>query len=220
MDQEFNEIERAFELNPEDKASLERYTAALRREPTKQPIQEYYRFKFRCPLQWSDFTPTDNHYVRHCQECARDVHFVTNLFDFQKHALANHCVAVVDMPAFQEGAELLNQPELDALRPQPCIVETDPRTIYQAAPPDPNPSFAPTRAITIAGQPELQLFDRPKEFLRNAMYRKAEALYGLKKGTVEGPELLETMFANTPYFRGVEDSEIDQPPEGDNDALP
>jgi hypothetical protein len=51
-------------------------------------------FAFKCPLRWSQFTPTEQENVRHCSECNRNVHLALSQEELNHLAVDDQCVAV------------------------------------------------------------------------------------------------------------------------------
>jgi uncharacterized protein (TIGR02996 family) len=51
-------------------------------------------FRFQCPKQWEQLTPTDVGRVRNCESCQQHVHFCTSLQEARSHAARGNCVAL------------------------------------------------------------------------------------------------------------------------------
>ena len=67
-------------------------------------------FRFQCPMKWSDLSPTDDPYVKHCAACESPVYFEIDLSMAQERASEGKCVCVpVDMTSRPPLQQLYDQ---------------------------------------------------------------------------------------------------------------
>jgi hypothetical protein len=93
LDENLEQLARAAASDPTDEAAARRYDAALARAGRDDEVRERFRFKFQCPLQWSQLTPTPNPDRKFCESCQREVHAAYDLPSLQKLVSQGHCVA-------------------------------------------------------------------------------------------------------------------------------
>ena len=55
------------------------------------------RFLFKCPMRWEKLEETDQHHVRFCYACTRQVHFCFSDKELKLHAGLGNCVAVYNV---------------------------------------------------------------------------------------------------------------------------
>ena len=67
-------------------------TPVFKRKPSAQ-IQ--CDMRLICPQRWGKLQKTDDANVRHCQVCARDVHYCRDEVELTSAIKAKHCVAFV-----------------------------------------------------------------------------------------------------------------------------
>lgn len=67
-------------------------TPVFRRKPSAQIPCD---MRFICPQQWGKLQRTGHANVRHCQVCARDVHYCRDEAELATAIAASHCVAFV-----------------------------------------------------------------------------------------------------------------------------
>jgi hypothetical protein len=51
-----------------------------------------YLFKFRCPKNWEDLSPTQDSAIRYCETCRKNVHLCKTLEDVGRHS--GECIAL------------------------------------------------------------------------------------------------------------------------------
>lgn len=51
-------------------------------------------FAFRCPLKWENLQLTDDHKVRHCEACDKNVYHCNTVVEARGHTRAGECVAI------------------------------------------------------------------------------------------------------------------------------
>jgi uncharacterized protein (TIGR02996 family) len=52
-------------------------------------------FRFRCPKQWEQLTPTDDGAtVRFCEACEKNVYYCDSIEEARSHAEREHCIAI------------------------------------------------------------------------------------------------------------------------------
>ena len=60
----------------------------------------YYKFEFKCPLQWDNLKKTDDSNIRFCNDCSKLVYKCKNKKEFDTHSKLGRCVAlkIKDIP--------------------------------------------------------------------------------------------------------------------------
>jgi hypothetical protein len=51
-------------------------------------------FNFICGKQWTELMLTDSFEIRHCNDCARQVHLCESVSELHEHSRLGHCVAL------------------------------------------------------------------------------------------------------------------------------
>ena len=83
-------------------------TPVFKRKPSAQ-IQ--CDMRLICPQRWGNLKKTDDANVRHCQVCAREVHYCRNETALAAAIAESHCVAfVVQAPDKPKKMKLLGDP--------------------------------------------------------------------------------------------------------------
>jgi uncharacterized protein (TIGR02996 family) len=61
---------------------------------SKLPIDNCPQFRFKCPRQWSELTPTSNDGERFCGTCARTVYYCATIDEARARGANRDCVAI------------------------------------------------------------------------------------------------------------------------------
>jgi uncharacterized protein (TIGR02996 family) len=79
-------------------------------------------FRFECPKQWEQLTPTDVPKVRFCESCQQPVHFCNSLPEARDHATRGNCVALT-LALVRKPDDLLTAPIGQPIRLAPHQIE-------------------------------------------------------------------------------------------------
>lgn len=66
--------------------------AAVFDRPMIENCDEHFAFK--CPLKWENLQLTDDHKVRHCEACDKNVYHCNTVDEARGHAVRGECVAI------------------------------------------------------------------------------------------------------------------------------
>ncbi|WP_415885164.1 hypothetical protein ACMXYO_10995 [Neptuniibacter sp. QD37_6] len=61
------------------------------------------KVNYQCPNAWDDLEKTKNPFVRHCDQCEKDVHFCADVDSLKEAAVEDLCVAVPVTDGLEEG---------------------------------------------------------------------------------------------------------------------
>jgi hypothetical protein len=124
MDQELRTLSRAAAEDPTDEAAARRYDAALLQVGDRARVQERFRWKFQCPLRWTDMAATADPAVKHCGTCDRDVHAARDEKELRAHVLQGRCVAFPEALHRQAFEGLEDEKTLHSAKDpaRPCVV--------------------------------------------------------------------------------------------------
>jgi uncharacterized protein (TIGR02996 family) len=61
---------------------------------SRNPYSPASMFRFLCDRDWSDMEPTGDNAVRHCTQCAQNVHYCATIKEAREHSEQGHCVAL------------------------------------------------------------------------------------------------------------------------------
>lgn len=97
VDDRIEELRRAAEKSPEDKAAGALYEAELLRAGRKDTAKERFRFEFLCPVKWEELDSPSRrkHKERFCEQCQKTVYFVDTQADFLRRCEEGACVALI-----------------------------------------------------------------------------------------------------------------------------
>jgi len=124
MDQELRTLARAADADPTDEAAARRYDAALLQLGKREQVQERLRWKFQCPLKWTDMAATADPAIRHCGSCDRDVHAARDEKELRAHVLQGRCVAFPEALQRQAFEGFEDEKKLHSAKDpaRPCVV--------------------------------------------------------------------------------------------------
>jgi hypothetical protein len=127
MDENLEQLARAAASDPTDVAAARRYDAALARTGRVEELRERFRFKFLCPVLWSDLTGAAPR-KRFCGECGRSVNVAEDMALLVEHVRRKACVAVPLSKVSSLIDDLARDPSLHSAREAdaPCIVSGAP----------------------------------------------------------------------------------------------
>jgi len=83
------------------------------------------RFKFRCIQTWESLSPTEDRRIRHCSECAEDVHLCATDSQLAQAIKKGLCVAI---PAEALDEDEAQDPEVYEDIPIDMVGRVDPGT--------------------------------------------------------------------------------------------
>jgi len=84
VDDELLRLRRACADDPADPLSARAYDAALHRAGKPEEVYERFKLKFQCPKRWEELTQGQALGIRHCDECQKDVYWVSSAEEFDR----------------------------------------------------------------------------------------------------------------------------------------
>lgn len=124
MDEELSTLRRAVLADPGNQELAQQYERALLRSGARLEVTERYRFKFLCGFGFDELDATKDPWIRHCAECARDVHLVTSPEQLTEAVAAGKCVAVQLEGLDQAIESLVDDPRAHSAEETqaPCVI--------------------------------------------------------------------------------------------------
>ncbi|MDF1666508.1 MAG: hypothetical protein P1V97_32465 [Planctomycetota bacterium] len=90
---DIDQLQRQFSASPDNEDLRAKLIIALRRNGREDEAQELVKSRFSCPVSWDQLeTLSPNEMTRHCKQCDKAVHFVSNLEELNKRAEKQECV--------------------------------------------------------------------------------------------------------------------------------
>ena len=89
-----DELRRSFATNPDDENLRAQLIIALRRSGHDNEARRYIKDRFDCPISWDQLTQRSRSREanKYCQECKKDVYFVSTVEELGQRAAKNECV--------------------------------------------------------------------------------------------------------------------------------
>ncbi|WP_415888598.1 hypothetical protein ACMXYV_11305 [Neptuniibacter sp. SY11_33] len=89
------------------------------------------KINYKCPKAWDDLDKTENPFVRHCNQCEKDVHFCEDVDSLKEATVEDLCVAV-PMSGLEDGVMMgdiawsgFEGDPFPPLPPEPKLDDTD-----------------------------------------------------------------------------------------------